>query len=336
MNLSHYFKDKAPAMILQIIFLFLSCLYLAGLGLGFQQYGLIPLIYGAGMIIYYTFSFFRLRKKFRAMAQTLEQMEEKYLFPQVMPSQKRYEDCAWLAIMEEMSRSMTTSVEKAQNQSKDYQDFIESWVHEIKQPVASIHLICSRSPGDETDRIRARAQEINQLLQKVLYYAKSRDLSRDMMITTVDLRKVLLSSIQDQGQVLRLCHFTISLPDSLPQIYTDEKALLFIFNQLITNAVAYRNPSRPCLTISCTCQGPSARVTVMDNGAGILPQDLPRVFDKGFTGHNGRKNKASTGIGLYLCRQLCGAINADIAITSKVDRGTFVELTLPLVRPDVR
>lgn len=329
MNFRYYMKSRFLLLVGQFLFLFLASLYFYSLGINFSQLAFVALAYGALVIAYYIMDYQRKKKYFRHIARGLEAMDEKYLLPEVFEEPDTYEESAYMAIMREMGNAMAQKLLTLDAQNRDYREFIEAWVHEIKQPLASIQLLAHG--GDGAGRIQARVEEINLLTEKVLYYARSESLSTDLTVHPASLRSILVKAIEENKYMLRLSGFNINLFEDDVQIYTDEKSLLFVISQLLRNAITYRRADGPSLNLCHDRQGDQVLLKISDNGIGIPPEDLPRVFDKGFTGQNGRRNRRSTGIGMYLCKKFCDHMQTQIAISSEPGEHTTVTLLLPAV-----
>lgn len=327
MNRRLYIQNRLPLFAGQILFLFLAYLYLASLGITTLQFLFIGLPYVLVVCLFHCLDFCKKRKRFRSIAVSLQQMEDKYLFPEVFSGSGTYEEEAWLAVMREMGSSMTARIEELSDQNRSYREFIEAWVHELKQPVSSVRLLCQGMESDLGRRIQARTEEMDHLAEMVLYYARSGDLSRDLIIRPVNLEKIILEAVAQSRHLLIQAGFSLDLSQTFPVVYTDEKALLFVLNQLIRNSISYRREESPMLSITWSAKDNAVSLTVFDNGIGISPQDLPRVFDKGFTGTNGRKNRRSTGMGLYLCKRFCTHMQTELSISSS-ENGTQVNLLM--------
>lgn len=335
MNRRLYFKNRILLMSAQAVFLFLCLLYLRTLGITGGQMLVLALPYVLSVCCFHVLDYNKKQKRFRQIYTSLKQMDKKFLFPEVFTGSGTYEEEAWLAIMRSMAGSMAEEVQRLSDQNRSYREYIETWVHEIKQPVCSIQLLCQSPSSDDIRRIRVRAEEINQLTEQVLYYARSDDLSNDLLIHPASLESIILEAIEENRQLLLISGFSIDLQEGFPKIYTDEKALIFVCSQLIRNAAAYRRTDKdspaPALTISWKMGTDKVCLTIHDNGTGISPEDLPRIFEKGFTGQNGRKNRRSTGMGLYLCRKFCSHMQVDISLTSD-NLGTTASLLIPALK----
>lgn len=328
-----YIKNRILILIGQALFLFFCLLYLGSLGVTGSQLLVLALPYTLAVCVFHILDYNKKQKRFRQIYASLRQMNEKYLFPELFTSSGTYEEEAWLAIMRRMAGSMTEEVQRLSNQNRSYREYIETWVHEIKQPVCSIQLLCQSPSGDDIRRIRVRAEEINQLTEQVLYYARSEELSHDLLIHPASLESIILEAIEENRLQLMMSGFSIDLPAVFPQVYTDEKALIFVCSQLIRNAAVYRHTEHdsPALTIRCDMEADKVCLTIHDNGTGISTEDLPRIFEKGFTGQNGRKNRRSTGMGLYLCKTFCSHMQVDIALSSD-GMGTDACLLIPALK----
>lgn len=327
MNFRYYMKSRFLLLVGQFLFLALAGLYFYSLGMKLVQLAFVALPYIAFVIAYYIVDYERKKKYFRHIACGLEAMEEKYLLPEVFGAADTYEDSAYMAILREMGNAMARKLQTLDAQNRDYREFIETWVHEIKQPLASIQLLAHS--GDNAGRILARVEEVNLLTEKVLYYARSESLAADLTVHPTSLRAIVVKAIEENKYMLQLWGFRIHLFDDDVMVYTDEKALLFVISQLLRNAITYRRAHGPSLDLSQSRQHDHILLKIYDNGIGIAPEDLPRVFDKGFTGQNGRRNRRSTGIGMYLCKKFCDHMQAQISISSKPGDHTTVTLLLP-------
>ena len=168
--------------------------------------------------------------------------------------------------------------------------------------------------------------KIENYLQQVLFYARSENVEKDYLIKEVNLNDVVNTVIKQNKKDLISKRIKIELNNLNIQVYSDKKWLEFILNQIINNAIKYVNQD-PVITISAKKYQDHDELMISDNGIGILKDEIDRVFDKGFTGTNGRNDKKSTGIGLYLCKKLCLRLNHEIKISS--NEKTTVTIIFP-------
>ena len=219
-----------------------------------------------------------------------------------------------------------------EDEQNDYRDYIESWVHEIKAPITSIQLACENHKDEVTRQIGLENQRIENDVDMVLYYARMEKVYKDYMIEETDLGKAA-SEILIKNKYYLISNGVRGEVECPDLAYTDKKWILFILNQLMLNSVKYKseNPKvHPYIHIYTERYGHGVRLIVEDNGTGIREEEMSRIFEKGFTGSNGRNGKKSTGMGLYLCRRLCEKLGIAIEAESVRGEGTKMILTFPV------
>ena len=231
---------------------------------------------------------------------------------------------------------MLEQVENGRRERNEYREYIEQWIHEIKTPITAIRLLCDNNRSDLTREIMGEVEKITQYTEQTLYYARSENTQNDYLIREIRLLDVIHDAVADNKYLLMQNQVVLELPREEIYICSDEKWLRFILDQLIVNAVKYRS-EKPMIRFLTEDMGEYVTLSVQDNGIGIEAADLPRVFEKGFTGQNGRNVLHSTGLGLYLCRKLCDKLGIRIRIESAVREpakeqrsGTKVTLTFYL------
>lgn len=163
-------------------------------------------------------------------------------------------------------------------------------------------------------------------MEQVLFYARSESVEKDFRIQQVSLSSCIQEALLQCKYLCTQASMSIRFPEQDALVYTDEKWLIFLLNQLIENAVKYRRKKGAVLSLAIQKDARHVVLTVKDNGIGIPEHDLPRIFDKGFTGDNGRMiHSHSTGIGLYLCKKLCTSLQIDLHADSDQE-GTVMSL----------
>ena len=199
---------------------------------------------------------------------------------------------------------------RRRRQTDDYRDYIESWVHEAKLPLAAAHLILENLDGSEDDLSRVddlgrELARVERYIDQALYYARSEVVERDYLIRRWDLKTLVAGAIKANARELIAAHVAPVCENLDFEVFTDEKWLEFILGQLIQNSIKYACEDGAKIVFSGALldEGLASErieLAVADNGCGVCAADLPRVFEKGFTGDNGRTTKRATGIGLYL------------------------------------
>lgn len=207
-----------------------------------------------------------------------------------------------------------------------YSDMIEYytlWVHQIKTPISAMRLILQ---GEDDEKNRALSDEllrIEQYVEMVLAYLRLDGTSTDYVIKSCDLDLIIKQAVRKYAsqfirKKIRLVYEPVSL-----QVVTDEKWLLFVIEQVLSNALKYTRKGSIEISIDA-----SSTLCIKDTGIGIAQEDLPRIFEKGFTGYNGRTDMKASGIGLYLCRRICSRLGHEIEAVSEVDVGTEIRIRL--------
>ena len=222
-------------------------------------------------------------------------------------------------------KSMLEQISEVKRERLEYKEYIEQWIHEIKTPITAMKLLCENHRTDWTKELLLELEKTNRFTEQALYYARSEHTEKDYSVREIALAQVVHQAIADNKYLLRKNGVRLEVEEIQDTVYSDEKWVRFILNQLISNAVKYR-AGQPSLRFSTCRQQDQVVLMVEDNGIGISPADLPRVFEKGFTGQNGRKVQQSTGIGLYLCKRLCEKLGIGITAESS-EHGTAISLT---------
>ena len=201
-------------------------------------------------------------------------------------------------------------------------DYYTLWVHQIKTPISAMNLILQHSKASEKTELSGELFKIEEYVSMVLGYLRLSDGESDLVIGEYDLDIILKNSIKKYSRLFIRKKLTLNYKTVNLKILTDEKWLAFGIEQLISNSIKYTGAGG----VSIYVEG--SRLYIEDTGVGIDEEDLPRIFDKGFTGYNGRINKKSTGIGLYLAKEIFDKLGYKLEIESKVDSGTKAIITL--------
>ena len=178
--------------------------------------------------------------------------------------------------------------------------------------------------------IKSEIQKIEDYVEQVLYYSRSNDVNKDYIIKSFNLENIVRKVIRKNARDCISKKIAINIGNINNIIYSDPKWVEFIINQIIINSIKYSKSKNAVIDINSIVNKNNIVLTITDNGVGIDEKDVFRVFEKGFTGENGRKYSKSTGIGLYLCKKLCDKLGLNINLTSKKDEGTSVSIVFPV------
>lgn len=204
-------------------------------------------------------------------------------------------------------------------------DYYTLWAHQIKTPIAALYLILESEPGERNLSMKTELFKIEQYVDMVLQFLRLESETSDLRIETHDLATLIKSSIRKYRTLFIEKQIRLNFDEMSYAVLTDEKWFCFAFEQILSNAIKYTYEGT--ITIGLSQENPHI-LTVCDTGIGIQEEDLPRVFERGFTGYNGRMDKKSTGIGLYLCKRAFQKISHRIHIDSTVGVGTTVSIDL--------
>lgn len=332
MTIPAYCKDKLSHLLFLALALAFTAVFSSVLGVSpgaavflclvLLLCGLLPLVFeGARKVSFYRHALGR-----------LDALEEKYLLCELLDEPTFAEGAVFCATMRALGKSMTERVNSAERDMAEYREYIETWVHEAKTPIASARLLLENDPGAHSAPLEDELFRLDGCVEQALFYARSGAVEKDYLVKAMPLRAVCAAGVKKYARPLITAGFQVDLEGlgaTGAVAYSDPKWVEFILGQLISNAVKYRS-SRPKLTFTQTIADAAVTLHVRDNGVGIPAADLPRVFEKGFTGRNGRSDEAkSTGMGLYLTQKLCTRLGLGLALSSEEGMGTTVFLTFP-------
>lgn len=321
-----YVKNHLPLILLNLLGALALSLFLLATGNAIQTVLFILITWMLVLLLCLTICYLSRKKRLDKLLEMAGQLKERYLIPEVMQEPDRAEEQVFYQLLKMSEKSMLERIGEVERERGEYRAYIEQWVHEVKTPITALKLLCENNRSPFSRDVLAELENINRYTEQVLYYARSEHTEKDYSIREMNLADVVHGAIADNKYLLRQCDMTITVDDLEPVVYADDKWVRFILNQIISNAVKYRPPQHPALRIFTERSGDQVLLSVADNGIGIPESDLPRIFEKGFTGQNGRTIHSSTGIGLYLCKRLCDKLGIGLAASSS-DKGTTITLS---------
>lgn len=320
-----YLKNQLPVILINLLgMLFLSA-FLMAIGNEGHVIVLILFIWILVLGCYLSVSYYVRKKYLDKLLAMTEQLEERYLIAEIVPKPERVDDAVYIEIMKMAEKSMLERIAEIEKERREYKEYIEQWIHEVKTPLAAMKLLSENNRLDFTRELLAQLERVNHYTEQALYYARSEHTEKDYIIRETDLVNAVHNAIADNKYLLRQKGVAVTVDEMEEHVYTDDKWLRFILNQLIGNAVKYCG-DKPLIHVYSVKKGDMVSLMVEDNGIGIAESDLPRIYDKGFTGNNGRTVQSSTGIGLYLCRKLCDKLGIGLEAVSD-GKGTTVILS---------
>lgn len=324
MSPKQYLKNQIPVILINLLGMLALALFLIASGNPVQAVLFILAVWSFVLILCLLSFYFSRKKYLNKLLDMTEQLDERYLLPEIMQMPEKADDQFFYQILKMTEKSMLEKINEVQKERKEYKEYIEQWIHEVKTPVTAMKLQLENNRSPFSRELLAELENINQYMEQALYYARSEHTEKDYLIREINLCDIVHSAIADNKYLLRQSNMTITIDDIESRVYTDEKWVRFILNQIIANSVKY-HAEQPILHFGATKTNDKIVLSVSDNGIGIPQSDLPRIFEKGFTGQNGRIGKNSTGIGLYLCKRLCDKLEIGLTAYSE-NRGTTVSL----------
>ncbi len=272
-------------------------------------------------ILFLAFDFRRAYRKHRLL-QEVGKLSAQLM--ETFPSILTPDDADYQQIIQSLRDEQTDLQNRMDRKYGDMVDYYTIWAHQIKTPIASMRLTLQNEDSPLSRRVSEDLFKIEQYVEMVLCYLRLDADSTDYVIKEQDLDDIIRQAVrkfssQFIGRKIKLCYEPVNC-----KMISDEKWLLFVIEQLLSNALKY-TPSGGEVTIDL--ESPQT-LCIRDTGIGIAPEDLPRIFDKGYTGYNGRDDKKASGIGLYLCRRICKNLGHTITANSSLESGTVIRIQL--------
>ena len=320
-ELCDFLREKRQLLFFLLFFEGFLCLIYGLYGLPWGPAGYTCLMTAVVTLGFLMAGFFRWKRKRRQLLILKRQAEQSLETADFPKAETPLEE-----IYQEIIREQEKRCQREQKESREKlvrsREYYTRWSHQIKTPIAAMELLLQEEPAD----VRALKRELlktSQYVEMALSYQRMEGEGNDLVIQRYELRPVVMQAVKKVSPLLIHKHISFSAGDLSGEVLTDEKWLVFVLEQLLTNASKY------------TKEGGSVRIgqengllVLRDTGIGIRPEDLPRIFEWGYTGYNGRLDKRSTGVGLALVKQVMEMLGNKIEIRSVLGEGTEVFLDL--------
>ena len=268
---------------------------------------------------------------YNELIKNMEDLKEKYLISEIIKTPNFIEGKILKDILQDTGKSMLENVNYYKNIQEDYKEYIELWIHEVKIPIAASKMIIENNKNEVTKSIDEELDKVENYTEQALFYARSNAVEKDYIINKTNLKEIVNGAILKNKTTLLNEKVSIELSNLKDEeVYTDSKWAVFIINQIIQNAIKYSKKENKKIEISSQEKNDKVILYIKDNGIGIKKGEITRVFERGFTGENGRIiGQKSTGIGLYLCKKLCDKLGLGIELNSEKDKETEVRIIFP-------
>lgn len=338
MSIREYIKDKQLYLILRLVFLIFVVYILNLLQVERITINFIIILWIVLNSIEIIYDYNKKASYYNGLQSILSDLDKKYLLPVLIQRPEFIEGQILYDVLSITDKSMNEEVNQFIYLQEEYKEYIDMWVHEIKTPIASSKLVIENNKNQHTLSILEEIEKVENYIEQVLYYSKSNELEKDYIVKEINLRQCVNSVIKKNKKPIREKNIVIDIHDFDKKVYCDNKWLEFILNQVIINAIKYignNNINKKLgkesgkIKIYIKENNNNTELFIEDNGIGIDIKDLRKVFEKGYTGLNGRVLKKSTGMGLYISKKLADKMNLGISIDSKINECTVIKITFP-------
>lgn len=244
-----------------------------------------------------------------------------------LPTPQGLLEADYQQLIEALHRDKLEAVSTADIAKRDMEDYFTLWAHQIKTPIAAMRLLLqSGEASDQSMELTSELFMIEQYVETVLTYLRFSSDTTDFVLRQTDLDSIVRRAVRKTAKLFIRKKLSLEYTAVHLNVLTDEKWVAFVLEQLLLNALQYTIEGKIVIRLDC-----ENRLVIEDTGIGIAPEDLPRIFEKSFTGYNGRRDQKSTGLGLYLCKQIITKLSHTIEMQSEAGKGTRVLLAFETV-----
>ncbi len=313
-----YLKRQAKLILMLLLFAAIFVCIFSLYNLPVEAVGYAAVLCLVIGLILFGIGYGRYVHRHRLLHRLQENVEETTF--QLPPPMSRLEE-DYQALLHAVCTDRARITAEHDNAYQDMSNYYTMWAHQIKTPIAAIHLLLQEEP--DCDALSAELLKIEEYVEMVLSYLRLGSDSTDYVLRRYDLDEIVRSCVRKYAKLFILKRISLTFDETHLNVLTDEKWLTFSIGQLLSNGLKY-TPENGTIHIYHEQEA----LFIADSGIGIRVEDLPRVFEKGFTGYNGREKQKATGIGLYLCRRILAKLGHEITIHSAPGKGTLVRLNL--------
>lgn len=327
MNIGTYIKEKKENIILFII-LVIILLFLLDL-FGVNKY--LTIIILSLLSIYFIvdfFTFYLKRKKYYDnFLNNLNLLDKKYLILETLEEPEFLDGKFFYDALYKIDKSMMENINNYRNETEDFKEYVEMWIHEIKIPIAGLMLMYHNNKTVNKNFLD-QLNSLDNLTDQILYYVRSNYAEKDFLIKEASMDKIINEVLLKNKDSILENHIDVTADVKNIKVLTDSKWLVFILNQIINNSIKYCDNNRKSyIMFYIEDNEKETTLHIKDNGIGVNASDLKHVFDKSFTGENGRKMRNSTGFGLYISKKLIEKLGHKISATSEENKYFEIAIT---------
>lgn len=335
MRFGKYFKDRLYLLFIAVGMLIVSVLIMLAFKVKIEVVVTVGVLFVLFYVLEILTDFFRKKRYYDELLNNIDNLDKKYLVLETLSEPYFYEGRILNDVLHDVDKSMADNINIYRRGAESFKEYVEMWIHEIKLPISSLTLMLHNYKDREvTERMNIQVNRINSYIEQILYYVRSENAEKDYIIDDCQLSKVIAGVAMKNKDDILENKISFQVADTDKIILTDAKWLEFMMNQIISNSIKYKDKSKcegedgtECvIRVSAEEDDKSVVLSIYDNGIGISESDLPRVFDKSFTGQNGREYSKATGMGLYIVKKLCDKMGHGISIESVKGEYTLVKI----------
>ena len=272
--------------------------------------------------------YFRKKKFYSNLLNNVENLDKKYLILEMIEKPEFYEGKIFYELLYEINKSMIENVKEYSLSINEFKEYVEMWIHEVKIPISSLVLLNHNHKNELSKKYEEQIRRLDNYIDQILYYVRSENVEKDYIIKETSISSVIKSVALKNKDDLIENDIELDVKVNDENVLTDSKWLEFMLNQIINNSIKYRNQDKKaCIKITTEKIDDKVILSIYDNGIGIKKSDLPQIFNKSYTGDNGRKVAKSTGMGLYIVKNLCEKLGHKLDVESEYGKFTKVQIT---------
>ena len=325
MKLIKYLKDLIYTIIIFIISYLIIVLMLLVFKTNISLIIALSLILIMSFVFVILINYFRKKKFYDEFINNVNKLDKKYLVLETLNRPEFYEGNILYDNLYDINKSMIEEIQFYSSNINDFKEYVEMWIHEVKIPISSLVLMCHNDSKIDKKYIK-QVKRLNDCIDQVLYYVRSNYTQEDFLIKKVNLEKIVSNVLLNNKDDILENNINLDINIHNIEAFSDFKWLEFIIQQIINNCIKYKSKNNSIIKITCEDLKDETILSIWDNGIGISKSDLPKVFNKSFTGANGRTSSKSTGMGLYIVHKLCDKLGHKIEISSIKDEYTEVKI----------
>lgn len=316
----HYLREKRKVIGTFILYGLIFCI----VGSLYQIDNLLKMLYAFWICVFISFCYGLW--DFRNYRKQILKIYEAYIhtenFLKLLPEAKSLQEKHYQEFVKSLFDERQSLLFQADLKETEMTNYYTLWAHQIKTPIAAMKLLLQNNEKEMSYTLQEEVFKIEQYVEMVLHYLRLDSMASDMLFKEYELRDIVNQAIKKHSISFINSKLSLNIKPFEFRVVTDEKWLLFVIEQLISNAVKYTMTGS--ISVYMQNDDKSNVLVIEDTGIGIRSEDLPRIFERGFTGYNGRMDKKSTGIGLYLCKQILHKLSHPIVVQSEVGKGSKV------------